>query len=37
MNTLLVTTPLLFSGSQRVTVANPDGQPVLLDAAFTAH
>lgn len=37
MNTLTVTTPPLSSGTQRVTITNPDGGTVSLDAAFTAH
>ena len=37
MNTLTVVTPALSTGSQRVTITNPDGETVSLDAAFTAN
>jgi len=37
MNTLLVTTPALTAGTQRITITNPDGETVSLDAAFTAN
>lgn len=36
-NTIIVTTPALSAGSQRVTITNPDGQTVSLDAAFVAN
>ena len=36
-NTLIVTTPALSAGSQRVTITNPDGESVSLDAAFLAN
>jgi hypothetical protein len=37
MNTLLVNTPAVSSGTQRISVTNPDGETVSLDAAFTAN
>jgi IPT/TIG domain len=37
MNTLTVVTPALSTGSQRVTITNPDGETVSLDAAFTVN
>jgi hypothetical protein len=37
MNTLTVVTPALSAGAQRVTITNPDGETVSLDAAFTAN
>ena len=37
MNTLLVTTPSLPTGPQRVTVTNPDGESVSRDAAYAAN
>jgi hypothetical protein len=37
MNTLNVETPALTVGSQRVTITNPDGESVSLDAAYTAN
>ena len=36
-NTLLVTIPSLSAGPQRVTITNPGGESVSLDAAFTAN
>jgi hypothetical protein len=36
-NTLLVVTPSLTPGSQQVTITNPDGESVSLDAAFIAN
>jgi hypothetical protein len=36
-NTLLVTTPSLAPGPQQIVVANPDGETISLDAAFTAN
>lgn len=36
-NTLSVTTPAMTAGPQRITITNPDGETVSLDAAFTAH
>ena len=35
-NTLMVVTPSLSVGTQRVVIANPDGESYFLDAAFTA-
>jgi hypothetical protein len=37
MNTLTVVTPALTAGAQRVTITNPDGESVSLDAAYTAN
>jgi hypothetical protein len=37
MNTLNVVTLALSVGAQRVTITNPDGESVSLDAAFTAN
>jgi hypothetical protein len=37
MNTLTVVAPALAAGAQRVSIANPDGETVSLDAAFTAN
>jgi hypothetical protein len=37
MNTLTVVAPALSTGGQRVTIANPNGQSISLDAAFTAN
>lgn len=37
MNTLAVVTPALRAGAQRVTITNPDGESVSLDAAYTAN
>jgi hypothetical protein len=36
-NTLLVATPILTPGPQQITITNPDGESVSLDAAFTAN
>jgi hypothetical protein len=36
MNTLTVVTPAETVGAQRVTITNPDGETVSLDAAYTA-
>src|SRR5579859_52496 len=36
-NSLIVTTPALSAGSQRVAITNPDGETVSLDAAFLAN
>jgi len=36
-NTLLVVTPSLTPGSQQIIITNPDGETVLLDAAFFAN
>ena len=33
-NTLVVVTPSLTPGSQQIIITNPDGESVLLDAAF---
>ena len=37
MNTLSVTVPALTAGPQRITITNPDGESVSLDAAITAN
>jgi hypothetical protein len=37
MNTLLIIAPAVSSGAQRLTVTNPDGESVSLDAAFVAN
>jgi hypothetical protein len=37
MNTLTVVTPTVTAGSQRVTITNPDGETVSLDAAYSAN
>lgn len=37
VNTLTVVTPALSAGAQRVSITNPDGETVSLDAAFTAN
>jgi S-formylglutathione hydrolase FrmB len=37
MNTLTVVTPALSTGAQRVSITNPDGETVSLDAAYTAN
>ncbi len=37
MNTLTVVTPALATGAQRVTITNPDGEVISLDAAFIAN
>ncbi|MGB2590752.1 MAG: IPT/TIG domain-containing protein [Candidatus Acidiferrum sp.] len=37
MNTLTVVTPVLAVGTQRVTITNPDGEAVSLDAAFMTN
>jgi hypothetical protein len=37
MNTLTLVTPAVTAGSQRVTITNPDGETVSLDAAFIAN
>jgi len=37
MNTLTVITPALPAGAQRVTITNPDGEAITLDAAFVAN
>jgi hypothetical protein len=36
-STLLVVTPTLTTGSQQLTITNPDGETVSLDAAFIAN
>jgi len=36
-NTLSVATPSLTPGSQQITITNPDGESVSLDAAFLAN
>jgi hypothetical protein len=36
-NTLSAVTPSLTPGPQQVTITNPDGETVSLDAAFTAN
>ncbi|HEV1993107.1 MAG TPA: IPT/TIG domain-containing protein, partial [Candidatus Acidoferrum sp.] len=35
--TLLVVTPSLTPGSQQITITNPDGEAISLDAAFIAN
>jgi hypothetical protein len=37
MNTLTVVTPTMSLGPQQLTLTNPDGETVSLDAAFTAN
>jgi hypothetical protein len=37
MNTLTVVNPSVTAGAQRVTITNPDGETVSLDAAYTAN
>ncbi len=37
MNTLTVVTPAVTAGAQRVTITNPDGETVSLDAAYTLN
>ena len=37
MNTLMVVTPALATGAQRLAITNPDGQSVAWDAAFVAN
>lgn len=37
MNTLTVIAPALATGAQRLTITNPDGETVSLDAAYTAN
>jgi hypothetical protein len=37
MNTLKITTPVLPAGAQSITITNPDGKSVSLNAAFTAN
>jgi hypothetical protein len=37
MNTLILTTPALASGSQQLVLTNPDGETVSLDAAFLSQ
>ncbi len=37
MNTLTVVTPAVTAGAQRVTITNPDGETVSLDAAYIAN
>ena len=36
-NTLLVATPALTPGTQQITITNPDGETISLDAAFIAN
>ncbi len=36
MNTLTLVTPVLPPGAQRLAITNPDGETVVLDAAFVA-
>ncbi len=36
-NTLTVVTPALPAGAQRLSITNPDGESISLDAAFTAN
>jgi hypothetical protein len=37
MNTLTVVTPTVTAGALHVTITNPDGETVSLDAAYTAN
>ncbi len=37
MNTLMVVTPAVAAGAQRVSITNPDGETISLDAAFLAN
>ena len=37
INTLTVVTPSLATGPQRITITNPDGEIVSLDAAITVN
>jgi hypothetical protein len=37
MNTLTIVTPAVSPGAHRVTITNPDGETVSLDAAYTAN
>jgi hypothetical protein len=37
VNTLTAVTPALATGAQRVTMTNPDGETISLDAAYTAN
>lgn len=37
MNTLTVVTPSLAAGAQRVSITNPDGETISLDASFIAN
>jgi hypothetical protein len=37
MNTLTLVTPALPPGAQRLAITNPDGETVMLDAAFVAN
>jgi hypothetical protein len=37
MNTLTAVTPALATGAQRLTITNPDGETISLDAAYTAN
>lgn len=37
VNTLSVTVPALITGPQRITITNPDGENVSMDAAITAN
>jgi hypothetical protein len=37
INTLTAVTPALPAGAQRLTITNPDGETISLDAAFTAN
>ncbi|MGB8456462.1 MAG: IPT/TIG domain-containing protein, partial [Candidatus Acidiferrum sp.] len=37
MNTLIVVTPALAPGAQRVSISNPDGETAAWDAAFIAN
>jgi hypothetical protein len=36
-NTLTVVKPAVAAGTQRLTVTNPDGETISLDAAFLAN
>jgi len=37
MNTLTIITPALTAGAQRLTITNPNGEAISLDAVFTAN
>ena len=37
LNTLLVVTPVLSPGPQQITLTNPDGEAISLDAAIIAN
>jgi len=37
VNLLTVVTPSLTAGAQRITITNPDGEAIALEAALTAN